>query len=161
MGGRQVRTGPDHGEISDHHAVEFEYADGSRMYSFCRHMDNCWSSVSEHAHGPKGYADISGGRIEIVKGEKWSYQGPNNDPYQTEHDDLFASIRAGKPINEGEFGAISSMTAILGRMATYSGNVVTWDEAIRSELSLGPKEFTWEAQPPKPSVAVPGFTQVV
>jgi predicted dehydrogenase len=162
MGGRQVRTGEVHGEIFDHHAVEFEYADGSRMYSYCRHMPNCWDSVSEHAHGTKGDADISGARIVLRGGAgRWRYDGPGNDPYQTEHDDLFKSIREGKPISEGEYGALSSMTAILGRMATYSGKVISWDEAFNSKLSLGPTEYTWETTPPTPAVAVPGFTEVV
>ncbi|MEX2560582.1 MAG: Gfo/Idh/MocA family oxidoreductase [Pirellulales bacterium] len=161
MGGRQVRTGPEYGEIFDHHAVEFEYADGSRMFSYCRHITNCWDSVSEHAHGTKGTADISGARIQANGSDGWRYRGERNNPYQTEHDDLFASIRSASPLNEGEFGALSSMTAILGRMATYSGKMITWEQALESELSLAPSAYAFDAAPPTPGVAVPGHTEVV
>jgi hypothetical protein len=131
------------------------------MFSYCRHIPGCWSSVTEHVHGTKGSADISGGRIEAAGEKPWKYRGPNNNPYQTEHDDLFAAIREGKPYNEAEMGAYSTLTSIMGRMATYSGKMVSWDKALNSELSLAPKEFTFEATPPVPSVAVPGQTQAV
>jgi myo-inositol 2-dehydrogenase/D-chiro-inositol 1-dehydrogenase len=161
MGGRQVRTGQDYGEIYDHHAVEFEYADGSRMFSYCRHIPNCWDSVSEHAQGTKGVADISGYRVETKDGEKWRYRGENKNPYVVEHHDLIASILSGKPYNEAEYGALSTMTAIFGRMCTYSGKMISWDEALNSQISLAPKEYAWDAAPPMPSIAVPGHTQVV
>jgi predicted dehydrogenase len=161
MGGREVRKGDDYGEIYDHHAVEFEYADGSRMFSFCRHIPNCWNSVSEHCQGTKGHADISGATIIVSGQEPWKYRGPNSNPYQQEHDDLFASIRAGSPLNEGEIGALSSMTAILGRMATYSGKMIRWDDAIASNVNLAPKDYSFDATPPTPSVAVPGVTEVL
>jgi predicted dehydrogenase len=161
MGGREVRKGEDFGEIYDHHAVEFEYEDGSRMFSYCRHIPNCWNSVTEYAQGTKGTADISGATIVVNGQDPWKYRGPNSNPYQVEHDDLFASIRAGNPINEAEYGALSSMTAILGRMATYSGKMIKWTDAINSQISLMPKEFSFQATPPVPSVAVPGVTQVI
>jgi len=160
MGGREVRKGDDYGEIFDHHAVEFEYADGSRMYSFCRHIANCWNSVSEHGQGTKGTFDFDD-RVATInaKGETpWRYRGEKNDPYQTEHDDLFASIRSGNPLNEGEFGAYSTMTAIMGRMATYSGKTIEWKDALASNLNLAPAEYSWNATPPVPTVAVPGQT---
>jgi predicted dehydrogenase len=160
MGGRQVRTGADYGEIYDHHAVEFEYPDGSRMFSYCRHIPGCWDSIAEYAHGSKGKADISGARIESG-GDKWRYSGENPNPYQVEHDDLIASIRSGSPLNEGENGAHSSMTAILGRLCTYSGKMISWDEAINSEINLAPKHYAFDAAPPTPLIAVPGQTQVV
>lgn len=161
MGGRQVRTGQDYGEIYDHHAVEFEYADGSRMFSYCRHIPNCWDSVSEHAQGTKGLADISGHRIETKDGDKWRYRGDSKNPYVVEHHDLIASILSGKPYNEGEYGALSTMTAIFGRMCTYSGKMISWEEALNSQISLAPKQYAWDAAPPTPVVAVPGHTQVV
>ena len=105
MGGCQVRKGKDYGETFDHHAVEFEFADGSRMYSQCRHIPNCWNSVSEHAHGTKGTVNIGNGSIKSKDSGNWRYSGPSPDPYQVEHDDLFASIRSGNPINEAEAGA--------------------------------------------------------
>jgi len=161
MGGRQVRTGKDYGEIFDHHAVEFEYADGSRMFSQCRHIPNCWTSVTEHAHGTRGTSNLTSAIIEPTGGERWRYRGEKENPFQTEHDDLFANIRAGNIPNEGEYGALSTMTAILGRMATYSGKVIQWDEALASEINLQPKEYAFNATAPVPAVAIPGVTQVV
>jgi hypothetical protein len=166
MGGREVRKGKEYGEIYDHHYVEFEYADGSRMFSQCRHIPNCWNSVSEHVQGSKGSADISG---SLIRGETtWRFRDKKNNPYQTEHDDLFASIRRGEPYSEAEYGALSSMTSILGRMATYSGKVVTWKEALASNLSLSPKEYDFKAAPPVLpgpdglyAAAVPGVTHTV
>jgi myo-inositol 2-dehydrogenase/D-chiro-inositol 1-dehydrogenase len=162
MGGREVRKEKDTGEIFDHHAVEFVYADGARMFSYCRHMDGCWPQISEHAQGSKGKADISAARIEVGKDVPWRYRGPTNGPYQTEHEDLLESIRKGTPINEGEYGAMSSMTAILGRMCTYSGKEITMKDALASGLRLGPEDgFTWDTTPPVPKVAVPGVTEVL
>ena len=167
MGGRQVRTDKRYGEIFDHHAVEYEYSDGTRMFSQCRHIRNCWNSVSEHAHGSKGSANISGASM-ITADEKWRYRGPKNNPYQTEHDDLFEAIRFGKPYNEGEYGAMSTMTAILGRMATYSGKPVDFDKALNSEIGLMPENFSWDADPltlPNEDgeypIPVPGVTKVI
>jgi myo-inositol 2-dehydrogenase / D-chiro-inositol 1-dehydrogenase len=168
MGGCQVRKGKDYGEIFDHHAVEFEYADGSRTFSQCRHIPNCWNSVSEHAQGSKGTANIGNGMIKVNGGESWRYRGPTPDPYQVEHDDLFASIRSGNPINEAEAGAKSSMTAILGRMCTYSGKEISWNQAINSKISLAPDEFSFDATPKSLpdanglyALPVPGLTDVV
>jgi myo-inositol 2-dehydrogenase/D-chiro-inositol 1-dehydrogenase len=167
MGGRQVRTGKEYGEIFDHHAVEFEYADGSRCFSQCRHIRGCLTDVSEHAYGTKGKVDLQAGRIYKVGDYTFNARGQKN-PYQQEHDDLFEAIRNDKPYNEAVRGAHSTMTAILGRMATYSGAMVTWDEAINSEISVMPKEFAWDAKPPTlPDekgfypIPIPGATKVV
>jgi len=166
MGGCEVRKGKDYGEIFDHHAVEFEYADGSRCASQCRHINGCWGNVSEHVVGTKGTCDVGGHNI---RGETaWRFREKGKDPYQQEHDDLFDAIRNDKAYNEAENGAKSSMTAILGRMATYSGKVIEWEAAINSQLSIMPKEFAWDAEPPtKPDAdgwyahAVPGKTVVI
>ncbi len=162
MGGREVRTSEDTGEIFDHHAVEFMYEDGSRMYSFCRHIPNCWDSVSEACQGSKGSADISGARINVNGESPWRYRGERNAPYRQEHFDLLTSIKAGTPYNEAENGAYSSMTAIMGRMATYSGKALSWQDVLNSEIRLGPDPgFTFDTTPPTPTVAVPGITEVV
>jgi predicted dehydrogenase len=168
MGGCQVRKGKDYGETFDHHAVEFEYADGSRMFSQCRHIPGCWNSVSEYAHGTKGTATISNASIAANDGSNWRYSGSTPDPYQVEHDDLFASIRSGNPINEAVSGAKSTMTAILGRMCTYSGKEVTWDEAINSQIDLFPEKLAFDAMPRSLpgsdglyQLAVPGLSRVV
>ncbi len=167
MGSQCVRKGPKFGEIFDNHSVEFEYADGTRLFSQCRQIPGCWNSVSEHVRGSHGEADISGSRINGKDG-KWSYKGEKPDPYQQEHDDLFASIREGKPLNEGLFGAYSTMTSIMGRMASYGGKEVKWEEALASNLSLMPKDFDFKANPPVlPGadgvypVAVPGVSTVL
>ncbi|MBN2021556.1 MAG: Gfo/Idh/MocA family oxidoreductase [Pirellulales bacterium] len=168
MGGRQVRIGPDYGEIFDHHAVEFTYPDGAKLLSFCRHIPNCWESFSQHAHGARGTAELIGhGRMTLlVDGQKRRRWERGEDGHQTEHNHLFSAIAAGEPLNETESAAHSSMTAILGRMATYSGKIVTWDDGLNSQLDLSPTGEGWDAQPrPKPGpdgcypCAVPGVTK--
>jgi len=160
MGGRQVRVEPEFGHIYDHHAVHYEYEDGSWMFSQCRQIPNCANQVSEHLIGTKGAVDMDTNRWSIKGENKWRYDGPKNNPYQTEHDDLFASIRSGKPLNEGRFVAESTLTAIMGRMATYSGKVITWDEALNSNMVLGPEKYEWSSLP-VPPVPTPGVTEVL
>lgn len=173
MGGREVRTGPEHGEIFDHHYVEFTYEDGSIINSQCRHIKGCMNRVSESFAGTKGRATTDN-RTEItdLKGNTiWQYREEKEgdaNPYQVEHDELFASIRNGGVITDAENGAYSTMTAILGRMTTYSGKVITWDEAMKSDISLMPEKFAWDANPPvmpdkngNYPVPVPGQTEVV
>jgi len=164
IGGCEVRRGPDYGETFDHHAVEFEFGDGTRMFSQCRHIPGCWNSVSEWVHGTKGWANVGAGQIEVKGGESWKFraqQGKKSNPYDIEHDDLVASIRSGNPINEAEQGALSSMTAILGRMCTYSGKELAWDAALNSKIALVPTQLAFDAPAPTPHLAVPGQTQVV
>ncbi len=167
MGGREVRTGKQFGQIFDHHMVEYTYPDGSTMLSQCRHQRGCWSQVGEFANGTKGNADLRGNKITSPNGN-WKYEGPPVDPYQQEHDDLFAAIRTGQPYNEMEYGAKSTLTCIMGRMATYGGKVVKWDEAMNSEIDLSPAKYDFAADPPVLAgddgfypVPVPGKTKVV
>ena len=170
QGGRAVRTGPDTGEIYDHHMVEFSYADGTRLHSQCRHIGGCWDSVSEHAHGTLGVADVSAARITSQGGWDWRHRSGEEgvDPYQAEHDALFAAIRAGTPHMEAEYGATSTMTAIFGRMATYSGRLLKWDEALASNVRLAPERLDWDALPRslpdahgRYQSAIPGVTPVL
>jgi predicted dehydrogenase len=172
MGGREVRKDPKYGEIFDHHAVEYTYADGTVMMSQCRHIPNCWNSVSEHVHTTKGIIDFGGGRrggfgATLFTGEEIPYKGKGGDPYQVEHDDFFAAIREGKEYSEAVNGAMSSMTAILGRMCTYSGKEITMKDALERGLGIMPAEFNWEAGLPNAptngvySVPVPGVTKVL
>lgn len=170
MGGRQVRVGKEHGEIFDHHAVEYEFANGERMFSQCRHIKGCMNRVSEAFQGTNGFAPKPG-VLQTSKGyELWEHRGKNDpNPYQVEHDELFAAIAAGEyKYADAENGAKSTMTALMGRMATYSGKVIEWDEAINSELSLMPKKFAWDADPPvMPDkdgyypIPTPGVTEVL
>src|SRR5688572_19530331 len=133
MGGRQVRKGKDHGEIFDHHYVEFHYADGSILNSQCRHIPGTMSKVDELLIGTKGSIACGAANIKDNKG-KVLYQfdkKSENNPYQTEHDELFAAIAKGEyKFADAELGAKSTMTSILGRLATYSGQVVEWDAAL-------------------------------
>lgn len=145
MGGRQVRVGRDYGEIFDHHAVEYEYADGTRLFSQCRHQPGCWVSYGVTAHGTKGTA-VGGGILIPGQAPQWFRGG--EEGHQAEHDDLFAAIVAGRKYNEADYGATSTMTAILGRMAAYSGKVVEWNEAVKSDVDLSPKSYAWDAAPP-------------
>ena len=170
QGGREVRTGLDHGEIFDHHMVEFEFADGSRMLSQCRHIPDCMNRVSEAFHGTGGMAPSPGrlvGRAGNVIFSHRERDDPN--PYQVEHDELFEAISNGEyKFEDAENGAVATMTSILGRMATYSGQVIEWDDAINSNLSLMPQRYAWDADPPvlpdengRYPIAVPGVTRVL
>jgi predicted dehydrogenase len=169
LGGCEVRKGPDYGEIFDHHAVEFEYEDGSRCSSYCRHIVGCWNSVSEHVQGTKGRCDVSRHVITPASGDPWRHKNEGDkDPYQQEHDDFFDAIRNNKPYNEAEYGAMSTMTAILGRLATYSGKEVEMAQALKSELTIFPKNLAWDAEmavKPGPDGlyprAIPGKTVVI
>lgn len=150
QGGRLVRTGPEYGEIYDHHFVEFEYEDGSRALSQCRHQPGTWRQVSEAFHGTRGTAPRPG-EIYGPDGSTIYKHSERVDPnpYQQEHDELFDAIAKGEfKFTDAENGAIATMTAIMGRMATYSGNEITWDQALNSQLDLMPKVFAWDAEPP-------------
>lgn len=168
-GGRQVRIGPDTGEIYDHHTVEFEYADGTRMFSQCRQIPGTKDSVTEGFHGTKGVAPSPG--LILKKGKEiMNYQSKNDpNPYQLEHDELFEAIAKGEyKFADAENAAKSTLTAIMGRMATYSGQIVEWDSALNSQVNLMPEMLDWNANPkvlPGPDgiypCAVPGVFKVM
>ena len=152
MGGRQVRNGIDHGEIFDHHFVEFTYPSGAVIASQCRHQPGTMSRVDEVFQGTKGSITLGNGVIEDLEGNnlytyprKW---GEDPNPYQVEHDRLFASIRNGGVIADTENAAKSTLTAIMGRMATYSGKKVSWEQALNANYQLVPETMTWESTPP-------------
>jgi myo-inositol 2-dehydrogenase / D-chiro-inositol 1-dehydrogenase len=162
MGGRQMRTGKEYGDIFDHHAVEYTYADGTKMFGVCRQMPGCEPLVGEFAVGTKGEADVGNAKIN-AGAESWEFPrrriaakgsgstaksslAPN--PYQVEHEALFAAIRSDTPHLEAATGAEATMTAILGRLATYTGRTVTWDEAVKSTRALGPEKIVdWRTAP--------------
>jgi predicted dehydrogenase len=151
MGGREVRKGKDYGEIFDHHYVEFQYADGSILNSQCRHQPKTMNKVDELLIGTKGKMQAGAANLIDHKG-KILYQfdkKTENNPYQTEHDELFAAIAKGEyKFADADNGAHSTMTSILGRMATYSGQIIEWDKAINSGISIQPKVYDWNAAPP-------------
>ncbi|MBL8848092.1 MAG: Gfo/Idh/MocA family oxidoreductase [Planctomycetaceae bacterium] len=177
MGGREVRADKRYGEIFDHHAVEYFFADGTVMSSTCSHMANCYSDVSEHAIGTKGTVDLNSNsspkdnRITPFSGEAFVYRGENPDPYQVEHDTLFAAIRNGETYDEAESGALSTMASVLGRMCTYSGKEISWDEALNHGARVTPDnmaDLAWDSAPPTVPdvdgaypVPVPGLTRVL
>jgi predicted dehydrogenase len=169
MGGRQVRVGKDYGEIFDHHFVEFHYADGTILNSQCRHQKGTMSKVDEMLIGTKGKVFCDAANITDPKG-KVLYQfdkTKENQPYQNEHDELFEAIAKGDyKFWDAERGAKSTMTSILGRMATYSGQAIEWDKAINSGINIMPSTFSFDAMPPvKPdengmyAAAIPGVTK--
>ena len=157
-------TGPEYGQIYDHFSVVYEYEDGARLFSNCRQQPGCKNDMSAHVLGTKGHADIAerrkGLRIESKNGS-WYYDGPENQMYQTEHDELFASIRSGRPINNGDYMAMSTLLAIMGRMAAYTGQEITWEMALGSKEDLTPARYDWNATPPVAGIAIPGQTPFV
>lgn len=173
MGGRQVRNDRKlHGQIFDHHFVEYEYADGSKLFSQCRQgQPGTHQQVSEHVVGTKGRADLN------VQSRLFRITGPNaweqrlkqgEDGHQLEHFPLIDAIRNDRPYNELEAAAMSTMTAIMGRMATYSGRLIEWDEALNSKVQLMPEKLTWDMAPPvlpdaqgNYPIAIPGRTEAV
>jgi len=164
LGGRQVRSGPEYGHIYDHFSVVYEYADETKLFSNCRQIPNCIGDMSCHVFGSKGIAHLNERRrgmlINSDSGE-WRYTGEENSLYQTEHDELFASIRNGRPINNGEYMAKSTLVAIMGRMAAYTGQSITWDMAMNSQEDLTPPAYDWNVSLPVPPVAMPGLTKFV
>ncbi len=177
MGGRQVRQDPD--QLFDHYAAEYSFADGTRMFAQGRHMTRCYDFFGDIIHGAKGSAVLGEGipKPRLYRGHTqssenllWSYKGPECDHYQVEHDLLFDAIRNDKPYNEAERCAKSCFAAIMGRMACESGQLITWDEAMASNLSLAPGLESLTPDGPAPvmpdaashyPVAMPGMTKVI
>ncbi|MBL8792616.1 MAG: Gfo/Idh/MocA family oxidoreductase [Planctomycetia bacterium] len=161
LGGRQVRTAPEYGHIYDHFSVIYEYADGAKLFAQARQQARCANDISVHVMGTKGRAEMSGRRMAINTDKDWKYDGPSNTAVQTEHDELFASIRNGKPINNGEYLAKSSLLAIMGRMVCYTGQQLTWQQVLDSKEDLSPPKYDWDVALPTPPVALPGITKFV
>jgi len=162
-GGRQQRTGPEYGHIYDHFAITYEYEGGAKLFATCRQQAGCANDISAHVLGTKGQAALNssrrGGGPRIEAGLPWRYNGPRTDVYQAEHDALFASIRRGEPINNGQYMAKSTLLAIMGRMAAYTGQVITWEQALGSEEDLSPPRYDWDVPLSVPPVAIPGQTK--
>jgi predicted dehydrogenase len=161
MGGRQVRISPEYGHIFDHFAVDYEYANGVHMMSMCRQIAGCDTNVSETLVGEKGMCDVDRYVIKSGGENKWRFpKKDDNNAYVQEHTDLIAAIRNGKPINELKTVAESTLTAIMGRMSTYTGKPVTWELALNSQENLMPEKLEWGPMP-FPPVAVPGVTPLL
>lgn len=158
LGGRQVRTDAIYGNIYDHHAVTYEYENGARLFSNCRQQSGCKNNMSCYAQGSKGRAEISERNLQIESDETWKFDEKVKNMYQVEHDELFAGIRSGKPLNNGEYMARSTLLAIMGRMASYTGQEVTWEQALNSQQDLSPHRYAWGSAP-KIEIAIPGMTE--
>ncbi len=153
-GGRQQRTGRQYGDVYDHHTVFYEYPNDIQVAFMCRQQQDCSAHVDELVLGTKGQAQILKSRID---GEQpWQYEGPNVNMYDLEHEAMFRSIRNGEPINDGHYMCNSTMLAIMGRMCTYTGQTLTWDECLHDQQRLGPSQYAWTDDVPPPEVAIPG-----
>ncbi len=166
LGGRSSSFEPVHGDQFDHQGVAWEYADGRELFGFSRAQAGCYNETSDHIMGTKGRADVIKHRIE---GETtWRYKGPKGNMYDLEQKALFDSVRAGKPINDGRYMASSTMLGIIGRMAAYTGQKITWEQAMNSKQSLLPENVSMDMDPPVKlgpdglyPVPVPGVTKFV
>lgn len=159
LGGRQARPDhPNYGHIYDHFAVEYEYANGLKMFSQCRQMDHVDSKVSEFIAGTKGTSDCKS-YLRIPSGQNWRFRDQDPNPYQQEHRDFIDSIRAGQPLNEAQQTAESTLMAIMGRESAYSGLIVEWDQMLNSTKRLGPEKYEFGPLP-FPPVAIPGQYQI-
>lgn len=168
LGGRAARTAPQFGHIFDHFAIDFEYPNEVHVLSMCRQIDNTPGRITETVTGTRGKWAAPGGSgvaaqraNYTITGERpWTFAGRNdNHPYEQEHVELIRSIRTGEPINDLRRVAESTLTAIMGRMAAYSGQQVTWEQALNSQLRLMPENLTMDTPMPVPEVAVPGRTR--
>ncbi|MCS1409468.1 MAG: Inositol 2-dehydrogenase [Verrucomicrobia subdivision 3 bacterium] len=159
-GGRQI---PAHGgNIYDHFSVVYEYKSGLRTHLGSRQIAGCYNENSDYIYGSKGTGLINGWSDVRIQGDKnWKYQGPKKDMYQVEHDELFASIRKGEPINDGDRMVTSCMMGLMGRMAAYTGKEVTWEDAMNSQEKLVPDNLEWDMELPVRPVARPGQTALI
>jgi predicted dehydrogenase len=172
VGGRQTRTGPEFGHIFDHMAVVYEFANNIRCFALCRQQAGCHSETTDHVVGTRGTANLLGSNRPERDWPPYSITGANawrmpaaqtraaRDMYQQEHNELFASIRSGTPINNIDYAAKSTMMGILGRMVCYTGQMITWENALQSREDLTPADgYRWDRAPAIPAVARPGVTR--
>ncbi len=161
LAGRQVRVQPEFGSVYDHFATDFEYENGVHMTSMCRQIDGCANNIGEALTGTKGNCQVD--RYTITGADPWRRpsDAEEADPYVQEHADLIAAIRGDKPLNELKAVAETTLTAIMGRMAGYTGQMVTWEQALNSQEVLMPADFSLEASIPVAKVAMPGQTPLV
>lgn len=165
LGGRAAREGETSGHVFDHFAVIYEYANGLRAHHTCRQIDHCPNDNRDYVYGTKGWSVVNGWappwEIKDLSGKTtWRYDGPVRDMYQNEHDHFFASIRAKSAVNDGEWMCNSVQMALMGRMAAYTGQTVTWDQCTNSREDLSPAKLEFGPMP-QPPVAVPGKTKFI
>ncbi|MBN1804518.1 MAG: Gfo/Idh/MocA family oxidoreductase [Sedimentisphaerales bacterium] len=159
-GGRQFPN--NEGNIFDHIDVFYEFPDGARAFMAQRQISNCYGDNSDYLMGSDGLGNIKGWSDPVITGkDSWRYRGPKSDMYQVEHDELFDSIRNNRPINDGVWMAHSTLMAIMGRMAAYTGKEVSWTEAMNCEERLVPANLTWDMALPIRPMAMPGITKLI
>jgi predicted dehydrogenase len=158
VGGRQI---PAHGgNIYDHFEVNYLYPNNVRAFLACRQIEGCYSENADYILGSKGACTIGRGPLPRITGQtEWSFEGQRNDMYQAEHDALFASIRQGKPVNDGVWMATSTLLAIMGRMAAYTGQQITWEMAMNSQEKIFPENLAWDGSLAVAPLALPGKTK--
>jgi predicted dehydrogenase len=157
-GGRQIPN--NQGNIFDHIDVFYEYAEGVRAFMAQRQISNCYSDNSDYLMGATGTGAIQGWSAPMIRGaNQWRYEGEKGDMYQVEHNELFASIRAGKPINNGDWMAQSTLMAIMGRTAAYTGQEITWEQALNAQEKLVPENLDWNMSLRIAPMAKPGITK--
>jgi myo-inositol 2-dehydrogenase / D-chiro-inositol 1-dehydrogenase len=157
-GGRQIPN--NEGNIYDHIDVFYEYENGVRAFMAQRQISGCHNDNSDYLMGATGLANIKGGRLTMTGKERWRYTGPTPDMYQVEHDELFASIRKGEPINDGVWMCHSTLMAIMGRTAAYTGQEITWEQAMNADDRLVPENLSWDMKLPPAPIAMPGRTRL-
>ena len=155
VGGRQVRTDAKYGNIWDHFSVVYEYPNDVKGYHHCRHWPNTATQVADFIQGTTGRAEVFTQRITGANPWRYRSDGKPLDMYQSEHNEMFAAIRSGQPINNAEQGATSTLLALMGRMAAYTGEVITWEKAKASQEVLVPAQFAW-GDAPHPAIPIPG-----
>ena len=160
VGGRQ--TNNHEGNIYDHMFVVYEFPNDVRAFLGQRQISSCHAENSDCLMGSEGVGKITGGSGPVIQGRQaWRFRGEKSDMYQNEHNEFFAGIRSGRLINDGEWMAQSTLMGIMGRMAAYTGQEVTWDTALNSQESLVPESLDWKMKLPIPPLAIPGFTKLI
>ena len=162
LGGRHVRTDPKFGNIWDNFSIVYDYANGAKVVLQCRQMKDCVGDNNDTILGTNGRCDLMRHTIKPASGATYTPPGTHDHGamYQTEHDELFAAIRAGKPVNDAERSANSTLMALMGREAAYTGQKISWEKMLASKQDLMPKTYEW-AENLVPAVAMPGKTKFV
>jgi predicted dehydrogenase len=160
-GGRQARTGQEHGHIYDHFSTVFEYENGTRAFTTTRHQHGCSNANEVVVIGTNGTAYL-GRRARITGDSPWEPpRQQERDSHQLEHDEFFAALREGRSINNTDYMSGSTMMGILARMSSYTGQTLSWQQGMESQLDLSPSSYSWDGTPPKDEVAIPGVTKFV
>jgi predicted dehydrogenase len=159
LGGRQVRTEPQFGNIYDHHAVCYDFPK-TKVFAYTRQMRSCKNDVDDYVYGTDGTARVLKFTVEPKGKDPWKFSGEHLSMYVAEHVALFEGLKSGNHLNDGDYMTKSTLMAIMGRMATYTGQMVTWEQALNSQEDLTPPEYAW-GPAPEVVVPMPGVTKLV